>query len=154
MRRLVLVSVATVLLATGCKASERTDGWYIQSGVYRCASGQSFIGETADQTSTGNVTFGAAIEVRRDLFCVNEDNLHPGWASIGVGAQLFRRLPGGGVVQCGSNSPIVTTATDRSVFVGADRSCVAGTFYTRGAHYGLGAESVDFFTVTPDAYNA
>lgn len=120
LRRSVLpltVGLLVVVLA-GCQASEKVVADSVEgSGWIKCAMGQSYVNELADDDPA---QYGAATEAWKDYYCVNEDTGSLWWSRLEVYGRKYN-----GTVLC-DTSPVAATTSNRSISVQTRDVCASG----------------------------
>lgn len=83
-------STALLLLLVSCKPGPQYEVKAYQDGggTIRCSIGQSAIGEQQDVQNGQLPAYGHTF-AKRDLYCGNDDNLHPGWDGLDVRVWLM-----------------------------------------------------------------
>jgi hypothetical protein len=152
-----LVVIALVALTlTGCKSSPRVNVGIHQDGygIYRCANGNSAVGETADITDDGLVPFGAQTEVRKDAYCANEEPaLSPFWDYIEATSWLYHW--DGQVWELCQTGPTQPSTSGRQAISVDSWYCGDGYYYAEGFHaaqYWNAASFDEAYSYTPKAY--
>lgn len=113
--RSVLVAGLLVAVLSGCKASEKIVVDSVETSSWaRCAMGQSFVAEAADDPPT---QYGGATEAWRDYFCANQDTGTLWWDRLDVQARKYN-----GSYLC-ETSALQFTTTNRSVSVSDTATC-------------------------------
>jgi len=105
------------VLISGCKSSEKVVVDSVETSTWvRCAMGQSFVAEWADDPRT---QFGGATEAWKDYYCANEDTGTLWWDRLDVMARKYD-----GSYLC-STSAVMATTSGRSISVSATATCAS-----------------------------
>jgi hypothetical protein len=127
------IPVIAALLLTSCQASSRVEvDAYTDSGnTIRCATGQSTVGEDVDKTADG-VPGNAGTEVRRDLYCTNEDPTLNAYYLLDTRVTLVKQRADGTTFTCAQGD--AATTTSRGVTASRTEWCGAGKYFVIGRH--------------------
>jgi hypothetical protein len=105
---------------------------YTDSGnTIRCATGQSTVGEDSDKTVDG-VPANAGTEVRRDLYCTNEDPTLSAYYYLDTRVTLVKQRSDGTTFTCAYLDG--ATYSNRSVTASRTEWCGAGRYFVIGRH--------------------
>ncbi|WP_421118107.1 hypothetical protein ACE2AJ_11960 [Aquihabitans daechungensis] len=146
-----LVACLCAALVSGCESSEKVVVDSVEASTWvRCALGQSFVAEWADDPPT---QFGGATEAWKDYFCVNEDTGALWWDRLDVMARKYN-----GSYLC-STSALMATTSGRSISISANASCAPGgssRIWVLGTHGASrpGAAVHRELSVTPEVFSA
>ena len=151
-----IVAVLVVgLSATGCRTSgdHRFYDYQDLGGVYRCAFGTSWVGETQDVDANGNIPFGSTTKVRRDLFCANDQTSLEGWNQISARSTLmYWRAATGQYEMCAIVLHQITT-TGPAIQANGAHQCGSTYYQVRSEHHAWTPfVRAGLFDATPTVY--
>ena len=157
---LMAVPVLVAVALTGCKASSESVLENNIGGDFSgCLTKQSWVGETADQDSSGQ-TGALSITTNRLTNCegtrpANESN----WAYFDAEARLIKvKVDGSGTFVCEvSLDSVAYYQTRYQAEASARRDCGHGNYWTHGVHVVDAAPPFTLtkgYTTTPYGYNA